>query len=97
MLLATEADYLTLNDAAALFPGKPHVCTVRRYATRGLNGTTLHVIRSTGKLWTTAESVREFIAMTNQKQLTTETPTRSKRLLDATRKLQDAHEIKGNS
>lgn len=87
MKLATEVEYLSLSKSSDLFPGRPHVSTLRRYVTRGLNGSTLRVVRSAGNLWTTAEWIREFLVETNQEKKPMASLTRMQRLNDATRRL----------
>lgn len=53
-------EHISLRDACALFPGRPHVNTVRRWATRGLYGTKLRTQRFGGKRLTRKDWVADF-------------------------------------
>ena len=54
--------YLTLTEAARLFPGrrKPHTETVRRWINSGVQGVQLRAIHN-GRWYTTSRWVREFL------------------------------------
>ena len=55
------SDYLTLQEAARCVPGvKPHANTLRRWIVRGVRGLRLRAVH-TGRWYTTAEWVREFL------------------------------------
>tara|TARA_B100000686_G_scaffold252885_1_gene263703 strand:+ start:164 stop:469 length:306 start_codon:yes stop_codon:yes gene_type:complete len=55
-------NYLTLTEAARLFPGrrKPHTETVRRWINSGVQGVQLRAIHN-GRWYTTSRWVREFL------------------------------------
>ena len=57
-----EANYLTLTEAARLFPGrrKPHPATGRRSINSGVQGGQLRAIHN-GRWYTTSRWVREFL------------------------------------
>ena len=59
-------DLLTLAQAARLFPPRRResrlaTSTLWRWATRGVRGTRLDVVRVGGVTYTTAAAIREFI------------------------------------
>lgn len=61
---------LTLAQAVRLFPSRRRdsrlaISTLWRWATRGLRGTRLEVIKVGGVTYTTATAVRDFIERTN--------------------------------
>jgi len=63
-------DLLTLAQAARLFPPRRResrlaTSTLWRWATRGVRGTRLHVVKVGGVTYTTAAAIRDFIERTN--------------------------------
>lgn len=65
MAISFAEDLLTLPQAAAEFPGRPHSSTVWRYARFGHNGVKLETIRAGGKVFTSREAVTRFLAASN--------------------------------
>ena len=76
MPISLSEDLLSLPAAAGEFPGRPHCSTVWRYATRGIGGNTLETIRVGGKVFTSREACRRFIARCNGQSLA---PDRSRK------------------
>lgn len=56
---------LTLSEAAKIFPGRPHVNTLRRWHHKGYRGTKLRGFYSGGALCTTEAAIEEFWAALN--------------------------------
>lgn len=66
LTIDTAAKALTLAEAAALLPGRPHIETVRRWCLKGLaGGVRLEYFRSGGKLFTTRPAIEAFLAAQN--------------------------------
>lgn len=59
-------EYLTLAQAAALLPGKPHVSTMHRWRVRGVGGVILQTTRIGGRRYTTKEWLEAFIEATSR-------------------------------
>lgn len=66
MSTATTHDYITIREAAKLFPGRPHYSTVWRWASQGVRGIKLGHIRIGGQRFTTPQAVEAFITAMNQ-------------------------------
>ena len=54
--------YLTINQAAAILPARPHRNTVVRWMQTGCDGMKLRSVRFGGKRLTSEKWVEEFIA-----------------------------------
>ncbi len=57
--LSTE-DVMPLKEAAPITPGRPHVATLFRWASRGVGGVKLEVVRVGGKTCTSREALQRF-------------------------------------
>ena len=73
-------DLLTLAHAARLFPPRRResrlaTSTLWRWATRGLRGTRLDVVKVGGVTYTTAAAIREFIERTNSAANSQQSPS----------------------
>lgn len=55
---------ISLTQAAKLFPGRPHVATLHRWAARRTNP--LEVYRSGGRRFTSVEAVKRFLHNCNE-------------------------------
>jgi len=71
MAITFDEDLLTLPQAAAEFPGRPHSSTVWRYAKFGFNGIVLETLRAGGKIFTSRQAVARFLAATNSSTVVT--------------------------
>ena len=58
------SDFISLRDSCALFPGKPSLSTVVRWAIKGVNGCQLKTTKFGGKRLTTIQWVNEFVKET---------------------------------
>jgi hypothetical protein len=61
-------ELLPISQATRLFPGSPHVQTIRRWASEGVRGHKLEVTRVGAKIYVSPEQVERFIAAGNQPQ-----------------------------
>jgi hypothetical protein len=73
-------DLLTLAQAARLFPPRRRdsrlaTSTLWRWATRGVRGTHLHVVKVGGVTYTTAAAIRDFVEQTNSAAGTQQPPS----------------------
>lgn len=59
------AEYLSLSQAAALIPGRPHTSTLARWHKRGVRGTHLRCRRSGNRLYTTSQWIANFLEALN--------------------------------
>ncbi len=57
-------EFISLRDSCALFPSKPSLSTVVRWATKGVNGVRLKTAKFAGRRLTTITWVNEFIKET---------------------------------
>lgn len=53
--------YVTLREACEMLPGKPHILSLQRWASRGRRGKFLRTAEVGGRLYTRPEWLREFI------------------------------------
>jgi hypothetical protein len=54
-------NYLSIRDACAILPGRPHFNTVRRWMFQGCNGIKLRSVRFGQKRLTTGQWCAEFV------------------------------------
>lgn len=96
--VSNQDNYVPLLEAASLFPKRPHRNSMARWVLRGVNcnGQTirLQAIRSSGRWYTTARWVADFIALTTAASLRGDTPESDqreaqRRSIEAGRALQD--------
>lgn len=59
-------EMVLLSRASALFPNRPSVASIWRWATRGVRGVRLHTVRVGGRSYVTADDVREFLDALNR-------------------------------
>ena len=52
---------LTMTEAARLLPGRPHVSTLWRWRSKGVNGVRLDTVKCGGKRWTSREAIARFV------------------------------------
>lgn len=64
-MVALASEYLTMAQAAALFPGRPCVRVVRRWHTHGCGNARLSAVRVGRKLMCTREDIAEFLMKLN--------------------------------
>ena len=57
--ISTE-DVIPLKEAARITPGRPHVATLFRWASRGVGGFQLEVVRVGGRTCTSREAIQRF-------------------------------------
>jgi hypothetical protein len=57
-------EFLSLSEAAATLPGRPHVSTVWRWVFRGVRGIKLLTIVRGGRRFTTHRYLAEFVSAT---------------------------------
>jgi len=85
MINMFEEELLTLREAVTKLPRrrrgrKPHVSTLWRWATRGLRGVRLEVIRVGGTLCTSREALQRFCEkLTEQQEAARTTSARKSR------------------
>lgn len=60
---ATE--YISLTEAAKLFPRRPSLPTINRWTNKGVRGVKLQTVKSGWRVVTTAEFVAQFLAELN--------------------------------
>ena len=58
-------DFLSLSEASAELPGRPHVATLHRWRLRGVRGIKLSTILIGGKRFVSREALTRFIEQTN--------------------------------
>ncbi len=58
------SDALSLSEAAKAIPGRPHVSTLWRWATRGVRGVRLRTFVIGGRRFTDVAAIEEFIRRT---------------------------------
>lgn len=68
-----DDDHLTLPEAAATLPGRPHLSTLHRWRLRGVRGVRLRTCLVGGRRYTTRRWLREFSEATTA--AAEETPT----------------------
>lgn len=56
---------ITFAEATKVFPSRPHVNTVRRWAFQGINGVKLRHFKCGNRPCTTHVDIEEFLAATN--------------------------------
>lgn len=59
-------DLMTIEQAAKVFPHRPHIASIYRYKDRGLRGVKLETIRLGRAYYTSTQAVHRFIAATNR-------------------------------
>src|SRR5687767_7252563 len=59
-----QDQYLTLNEAAALLPGRPHISTLHRWRTRGVRGIKLRTVLIGGHRHVSIAELHRFIEAT---------------------------------
>lgn len=55
-------DLMTLDEAAKLLPGQPHVSTLHRWRGRGIRGVRLTTVRIGGRRYVSRTSLEQFAA-----------------------------------
>gem|GEM_PF-3624684 len=58
------SDYISLIESVSLFPTRPHVNTIRRWAARGCNGVVLRTVKWGKRRMTRPEWISEFVYAT---------------------------------
>lgn len=58
--------YLTLAEAAAQLPGRPHLSTIHRWRLRGVRGVRLRTCLVGGRRFTRPEWLRQFIVASSE-------------------------------
>lgn len=58
-------EYLSLKQAAAAIPTRPHVCTIWRWVSRGVRGHRLRTVKIGGQTYTTAKDIDAFLSAIN--------------------------------
>lgn len=64
-ITASVEGAVPLSKAAALIPGRPHLATIWRWATRGVRGVRLATVHISGRRMTTPQAIEEFLAELN--------------------------------
>ena len=59
---SSDDEHLTLAQAAATLPGRPHLSTLHRWRLRGVRGVRLRTCLVGGRRFTTPRWLREFCA-----------------------------------
>ena len=66
MINLTSETLVKVPDSPQLFPGQPpHISTVWRWISKGVDGVTLESVRVGGLRYTTKEAISRFIAAQN--------------------------------
>ena len=86
---------LTMSQAAALLPGRPHISTVWRWVARGVRGVKLATTICGARRYTTRRALEEFMRATTaaadgQTISTPTSPQRRQELHQADRELREA-------
>lgn len=87
-LTTLQGDAISLAEALELFPRRPHIATVWRWATTGLRGVRLETYRSGRNRVTTRSAVQRFLAALNADLVVESTPPAPRRA--AAKRLQAA-------
>ena len=61
MSLPPDDEFLTLEEASKVMPGRPHKNTIRRYMHKGHRGKFLRSWRCGNRLITSRQSIRDFL------------------------------------
>ena len=57
---------ISLSEATKELPGRPHIATIHRYARKGVRGHLLETVACGGRIYTSREACRRFLAAQNQ-------------------------------
>ena len=79
MIDTTNEQLLSLREAAASLPTRPHLCTIHRWRLRGIGGVKLGTVKIGGRRYTSAEELDRFIAATTAAADGSPPPTRTPR------------------
>lgn len=60
-----DREFLSINEAAGIVPGRPHVSTIWRWINRGVRGVKLKTWLIGGLRVTSKEALEQFFAMLN--------------------------------
>jgi hypothetical protein len=86
MIDTTNEQLLSLREAAASLPTRPHICTVHRWRLRGIGGVKLDTVKIGGRRFTSLEELDRFIAATtaaaNGEQPSRRTPRERQRAVE---------------
>ena len=64
MVELSSESLISLKDACAYLPGRPHISTMWRWIKRGIAGIRLETVKVGGKRFTSVEAIERFIAST---------------------------------
>ena len=64
MFEITSESLISLKEACASLPGRPHISTIWRWIQRGIDGIRLETVKVGGKRFTSAEALERFIQAT---------------------------------
>jgi hypothetical protein len=84
----SEQNFLSLREAAKLFPGQPHISTIFRWTERGIRGNRLETWLIGGKRFTTNDAINSFVVKINGK-VNVPSKGREKRILQAEEELKE--------
>ncbi|HEX6987617.1 MAG TPA: DUF1580 domain-containing protein [Planctomycetaceae bacterium] len=56
---------ISLTEAAKELPGRPHIATVHRFASKGARGHVLETVTCGGRRFTSREATRRFLTAQN--------------------------------
>ena len=82
-------EIVTLSAAAKLLPTRPHVATLYRWASRGVNSVTLETIKVGAKIVTSREALHRFMRRCSGGSVVAPTPNRRRRIDRAKKELAD--------
>lgn len=63
-----DESLISLSEATRELPGRLHIATVHRYARKGVRGHLLETVTCGGRIYTSREACRRFLAAQNQQQ-----------------------------
>ncbi|MGC1273800.1 MAG: DUF1580 domain-containing protein [Planctomycetaceae bacterium] len=61
-----DESLISMSEAAKELPGRPHIATIHRYARKGVRGHLLETVACGGRIYTSREACRRFLAAQNQ-------------------------------
>lgn len=97
MIDPRSEDLLSLREACAALPGRPHISTIHRWRLRGVRGVRLETILVGGRRFTSRTAIADFIARASGTEKAGGTladsvlgSTRQKQIAAAERRFHDA-------
>ena len=73
---------LTLGEASKRLPGRPHLSTLARWARGMKDGRRLRTVKIGGRVFTSIESLQEFVASKDSRAVASEVSAARRRMLE---------------